>query len=241
MLDARLQARLAQNYADAAVGYANASVAAFAAMADRSMAMWRPAPALRPQPAGSRDHLSWFNGGQTRPAPAATDLYNPWAAFDIWTTALSPAKPASPPPATPDFMNPWAAFNMWTSAATSAMQPKASAPGMMAMAMSFSPFAIWWGQTLRAPNFAWPMAYSMIASGVPESVAWPAAEANAAVMDAATAVTQQVEHAFASYQSAGGYATAHIWPPKSGALALTALAPFAAWWSMAGTPVPGLA
>ena len=67
---------------------------------------------------------------------------------------------------------------MWTSAMSTAMQPSTSAPAMMAMAMSFTPFAMWWGYALRAPNFAWPMAYTMIASGVPESVAWPTAEAD---------------------------------------------------------------
>lgn len=212
MLDAHLQTRLAQNYADAAAGYANASVAAFTAMADRSMAFWMPA-ASAPQPAGRRDHLSWFNGGR------------------------SPVDAAS----TTDLFNPWTALNMWTEAVTAAMQPKASQPSMMAMAMSFSPFAVWWGQAMRAPHFAWPMAYQMMATGVPANVAWPAAEANAAVLDAANVVKQQVEQVFSVYQSSGGFATAHIWPPKPAALAISAFLPFAAMWSMTGGSLPGAA
>lgn len=214
MLDARLQARLAQNYADAAVGYTNASVAAMSAIANRTLAFWMPAPETRQTPSGRRDHLSWFDGQRAsrRPEPASTDA-----------------------------LNPWAAFNFWTSAMTSAMQPRPTNPSMMAMAMSFGPFAAWWSQALGTPNFAWPMAYQMIASGVPESVAWPTAEANAAVLDAAVAVKQEVEQAFASYQSAGGFAMAHILPPaKPTALALTAFAPFAAFWSMAANSTTGV-
>lgn len=212
MLDARLQSRLTQNYTDAATGYANASMAAFSAAADRAMAFWSLALPGKPEPAGRRDHLSWYHGGSPARAPASFDVFDPWAGFNAWTTAVS-----------------------------SAMQPKAAAPGMMFMAMAFTPFAAWWGNALKAPNFAWPMAYSMIASGVPESVAWPTAEANAAVMDATGSVTREVQHAFSSYQSAGGYATAHIWPPKvPPVLATMAMfTPFAALWPVIGTQVTG--
>src|SRR5512137_1305381 len=48
-----------------------------------------------------------------------------------------------------------------------------------------SPFA-WWAWTPQsAVPSTWPWAYGMIASGVPDSVAWPVAEANQALLDAA--------------------------------------------------------
>ena len=57
-----------------------------------------------------------------------------------------------------------------------------------------------------APPAAWPMAFMMMASGVPHSVAWPTAEANAAVLDAADAATQLDQEGFASYHTEGGHA-----------------------------------
>jgi len=60
----------------------------------------------------------------------------------------------------------------------------------------------------------WPMAFFMMASGVPRSVAWPTAEANAAVMDAADAAAVSVQQAFASYRTEGGHSVSRqIWPP----------------------------
>jgi hypothetical protein len=65
-----------------------------------------------------------------------------------------------------------------------------------------------------APPAAWPMAFMLIASGVPRSVAWPTAEANAAVMDAADAAAVSVQRVMSSYRSDGGHAVARqTWPP----------------------------
>ena len=50
------------------------------------------------------------------------------------------------------------------------------------------------------------MAFMMVSSGVPHTVAWPTAEANAAVLDAADAATQSIKKAFASYHTEGGHA-----------------------------------
>ena len=158
MPDSRLQARLTENYTDAATNYATASMAALSEMTASAMSFWLPQASPNPKPAGRRDHLSWYDGGR-------------------YSSSRDEAS---------DMTNPWAGLNMWTSAMSTAMQPSTSAPAMMAMAMSFTPFAMWWGYAMRGPTFAWPMAYTMIASGVPESVAWPTAEANAAVLDAPT-------------------------------------------------------
>ncbi len=48
-----------------------------------------------------------------------------------------------------------------------------------------SPFAWWAWSPQSAVPATWPWAYGMIASGIPGSVAWPMAEANVALMDAA--------------------------------------------------------
>lgn len=91
-----------------------------------------------------------------------------------------------------------------------------------------------WQSMMTAPwtlsPAAWPMAYMMMSSGVPQSVAWPTAEANVAAADAAQAATEAVEQAFSSYRSDGGHAVAQIvmLPIKAG-LAAAAL-PFAAAW-----------
>lgn len=190
MLDSRLQARLTQNYSDAAVGYANASVAAMNAFAQQAMNFWLPQARSAPAPVPRRDHLSWFN-------------------------------PSSGMDRTPVYTNPWFAFNPWV-AQPVPFRPQPQAPHLMVMASAFAPWAAWWTTAMRGPTFAWPMAYSMMAHGVPDSVAWPAAEANAAVIDAATTITEQAQNTFASYQSAGGFAMAHIWPPKQ-VVALAAL------------------
>ena len=61
---------------------------------------------------------------------------------------------------------------------------------------------------------AWPMAYVMMSSGVPHAVAWPTAEANAAVLDAANAATRSIKKVFTSYQAEGGHAVGwQRWPP----------------------------
>ncbi len=73
---------------------------------------------------------------------------------------------------------------------------------------------------------AWPSAFAMVSNGIPESVAWPAAEANVAAADAAMAVTCAVEKVFSSYRSEGGHATAQIIRlPMPATMAVAALSP----------------
>jgi hypothetical protein len=70
----------------------------------------------------------------------------------------------------------------------------------------YGPFAAWFNMfPMAAPSAAWPMAFMMMASGVPRSVAWPAAEANAAVMDAADAAAASVRKVYSSYHTEGGH------------------------------------
>lgn len=97
-----------------------------------------------------------------------------------------------------------------------------------------------WQAMLTAPwtltPAAWPMAYMMVAGGIPKSVAWPAAEANVAAADAAIAMGEAVDQAYSRYRSDGGHAVAQIimLPLKASVVALAALplatsgSPFAA-------------
>jgi hypothetical protein len=89
------------------------------------------------------------------------------------------------------------------------------APMGYPFAASYAPFSAWLGMfPLAAPPAAWPMAFMLIASGVPRSVAWPAAEANVAVMDAADAATVSAQQVFSSYRTDGGHSVARqFWPP----------------------------
>jgi hypothetical protein len=90
-----------------------------------------------------------------------------------------------------------------------------SAPLGYPFGASYAPFSAWLGSfPFAAPPAAWPMAFMLIASGVPRAVAWPAAEANAAVMDAADAATVSVQQVFSSYRTDGGHSVARqFWPP----------------------------
>jgi len=71
-----------------------------------------------------------------------------------------------------------------------------------------SPFAAWFGMLpVAASPAVWPMAVMLMSAGVPRSVAWPTAEANVAVMDAADAAAVSVKQVFESYQTGGGQAS----------------------------------
>lgn len=75
---------------------------------------------------------------------------------------------------------------------------------------------------------AWPMAFMMMASGLPESVAVPTASANASAADAVMAAAAAVNDAVSSYRSDGGHAVAQIvMLPYPTAAITAALAPLA--------------
>ena len=87
--------------------------------------------------------------------------------------------------------------------------------------------APWWQMaSSQRAMAAWPMAFFMISIGIPEAVARPAAEANAAVLDASQVARGAVDRAFAAYRSDGGHAVAHVIGGER--LVLAALLPFTA-------------
>jgi len=66
------------------------------------------------------------------------------------------------------------------------------------------------------------MAKVMIESGVPRSVAWPTAEANAAALSAADTASTSLRRVIAKFHNDNGYAsTAHGMTPTMMALAMT--------------------
>jgi hypothetical protein len=89
-----------------------------------------------------------------------------------------------------------------------------------------SPFA-WWAWTPQSAIPAtWPWAYGMISSGVPGSVAWPMAEANVALLDAARKTAEATQAPFPAYHSGNGF-VGQIWPQPELIKTMLAAAPAA--------------
>ena len=77
-----------------------------------------------------------------------------------------------------------------------------------------SPFEVWLNMfPLRGGPAAWPMAFFMLSTGVPKAVAWPTAEANAAMLEAVEVASEQFKSVFANYRTDSGYATARFADP----------------------------
>jgi hypothetical protein len=187
MLDTRLQERFTRGCTEAAFGYTAATTAAYAAFADQVFGFWTQA--LQPP--------------KSEP-PAAKTL-----PFPMWTWPI-PAPAAKPEPAPMPF-TPFMPF-AWM------LPQKPAAPAPMAdpFASANAAFAAWFNMfPLAPPSPAWPMAFMMMASGVPRSVAMPTAEANLAAMDAADAAAVSVRQAFSSYHTDTGHASTarQVWPP----------------------------
>ncbi|MEQ1576844.1 MAG: hypothetical protein ABL894_04255 [Hyphomicrobium sp.] len=92
--------------------------------------------------------------------------------------------------------------------------PSSALPGAMSLfsnpvVPAVNPFEVWFNMfPLRGGPAAWPMAFFMLSAGMPKSVAWPTATANAAMMEAAEVATGQMQSAFSSFRSDSGYASA---------------------------------
>lgn len=143
-------------------------------------------------------------------------------AFRFWSQSLEtmmpePAKPAKKSwyvapdqtkRARTESTGSWACMMPW-------MAP-AAAMGPGHAAANQGPFGAWglFEQWLALTNpqtaMAWPMACGMMAAGIPQSVAWPTAQANVAAMDAFSTAAKSVEEAVVNYRSDGGHAVARI-------------------------------
>ncbi len=211
MVDPKLHERFTRRSTDAAFGYGTAATEAYFALAGQVLDFWAnvlssDAPA-RPQTkrAATTLPVPAFGWPATQastavtpfwaaPAPAAQTMVDPFAIFAAWANAFAGPTAAAPYRASPQlpFANPFqmSAFQPWQ-----------------------NPWQAWLGATpFAAATPAWPMAFMMIAYGMPSSVAWPAAEANVAVIEAADAAAGTVRQAFSSYRTDGGH-SARQWEP----------------------------
>lgn len=185
--------RIARSSAEAASGYATAAFAAYADMASQTMSFWAQTidsmmPKAEPEP------RSWYRPpGDAPRAPARR---------------AAPSAPVWPGPnaAMPGF----AGFNMFGQGGGSAgpFGPSMFGPGHR------SPMDLWqaWFRMwpLQGPPACWPMAFAMMGAGWSREVAYPAARANVAAMDAVTTAVEVARQPFSSYRSDSGYACAQI-------------------------------
>lgn len=214
MLDPELQQRFARHCTEAAFGYSNASTAAYAAFADQVLNFWTSV--LQPTPPKREPQLSelwrWPVPLSPAPAPApaaSSALFNPFA----WLPQPpAPTPPAPKAPAMPT--NPWEAMAQFAEVMSGALTAMSSTP-VKPLRSASDPMTAWLTAfPFTPPTAAWPMAFMMMSQGVPHAVAWPTAEANAAVIDAAEVARRSIKQAFASYQSEGGHAAGgNTWPP----------------------------
>lgn len=151
-------------------------------------------------------------------ATAATAAYTDMAVrvLDFWSTALSglatdeeSEQPAPQVPVStvePPFgmaMADWSPFAWLDPRRYDALTRVEPTSNPIEAFMAFAGFA-----PLRGSPASWGVARLMIDSGVPRAVAWPAAEASAAALDAADAASKGMRRVFATYHTESGHAAA---------------------------------
>jgi hypothetical protein len=174
MYTADMQSQFAKSYADAMLGYMNASAAAQAAVMRQMVDLWTGA--MRSAAGGSG------LGAQASPAfvPVA-----PWGL---------PALSQSPLPQWP--------FPQWPMSPLPMMNPAQAFLQPMDWMLSMTPFG-------RSPVVL-QMAFAMMSFGIPRDVAMPAAEANAAALDAAETAAGPFKSMYSAFRTDGGHASAQI-------------------------------
>jgi hypothetical protein len=209
MLDPESQQRFARHCTEAAFGYSAATTAAYAAFADQVLSFWSSVlqpPKSEPQPS----LWPWPTPFAPLPAPAAKPQLPALANPFLW--ALPQPAPTPRAPALPG--NPWDALAQFAQVMSGALTAMAPTP-VRPVSTPANPMAAWLAACpFPMPTAAWPMAFMMMSNGVPHAVAWPTAEANAAVIDAADVARRSIKKTFASYQSESGHAAGgNVWPP----------------------------
>lgn len=170
--------RITRGCTEAAMGYAAAATAAYTDLAGRMLDFWCTA----------------LSGLSDAPPPPAEDAKNPY---------LTTQAPADLEPPFGMSMADWCPFSLLDPRRFEAfwrLDPL-TPPSMAMMAMANA-------MPMRGTSGSWGMARVMIDSGVPRAVAWPAAEASAAALDAADAASQGVTKVLASFHSENGFAMA---------------------------------
>lgn len=139
---------------------------------------------------------------------------------------MPPAPPEPPPSRMPSLpSNPWDAMAQFAEAMSGALSAMSRMP-VKPLSTPTNPMTAWLTtMPFASAPAAWPMAFMMMSNGVPHAIAWPTAEANVAVLDAADVARQSITKVFASYQTESGHASGgNAWPPSS-MLTLMAMVP----------------
>ena len=181
MLDTASQRKFSQGCAEASLGYAAASTAAYTQIATNVIDFWMQA-------------LTGFVSGVEGKPVSANTKPSPGLEREV--------------PFGMSFAD-WTPFAMFDPRRIAGMMTFDSAPAPVAAYMAVANTV-----PLRGTPASWPFAHAMIDSGVPRSVAWPAAEANAAVLGAADVASKGMRKVLVNSQSASGFATAmpHVLP-----------------------------
>ncbi|SDP58726.1 hypothetical protein SAMN04488061_3422 [Filomicrobium insigne] len=184
MFDAQAQTRINKCCSDAAFGYLTATGAAYAAFAEQAAGYWTEMlKAAVPAPAPEKPK-SWYV-----PPP------------EVSSSTSRASTPAGP----------WACMMPWMGASQMSAMPGSANDSLLGFpTWMWGPFAPWVAMSDPRTAMAWPMACGMMAIGVPQTVAWPTAQANVAAMDALNTAAKSVESAVVSYRSSGGHAVARI-------------------------------
>ena len=185
MLDNASQQRFARGCAEAAAGYATAATAAYTDLAAQALDFWCTALSGLTEPEAKR---AVEPGAKSSPKADARPMI--------------PAEREQEPPFGMALAD-WCPFPWLDPRRYEAMfQLDIQTPPALAM------FALANTMPLRGSSKSWPFAQVMIESGVPRAVAWPAAEANAAALEAADEASNGLRQVIASYHTENGFATA---------------------------------
>ena len=188
MLTAASNANMMKACSDASLGYTQAAFATMNAWTTQTLNVWNEA--LEPWSSSNTRMTS----GSTNGSPQRSNLTNPWdpqtwLAMNPWLAAMN--NPQSKTPALAPIQNPFFPFQ----------------------SSSVSPMETWMSWWTHAPRYAastWPAALSMMSAGMPQSVAWPMADANRAMIDATQEAAKALDDTFSAYRSDSGHAVAQI-------------------------------
>jgi len=156
------------------MGYLTATNAAYSAMADQMFSFWgQMLEAFIPESEKPQTR-SWY----VEPAPVrsvASDDTGAWRC-----------------------MMPW----MWMGADAAAGKPARAADDDPFSMSSWirDPLQSWLDLAKPRTMMAVPMAFGMISAGIPHAVAWPAAQANVAMMEACNVMARSFEAAIENHQ-----------------------------------------
>lgn len=216
MLDPSTAKRFNESCTEAAQGYCVATGAAYAALSTAwFQSVIEALEAVRPGRSEADPPKSWYRHPDRIDLVPRREATTAWpnVAFQemIHAAGHQTSKAGASTPwdafATLARLNPMA--EMFLAAARPAADrdrgpswPVPAAASIPAWPM-LAPLPGWWNfRATRHPAVTWPMAYGMTLAGVPNAVAWPFAEANAAALDAAQTAVRAFSEAMEPSHSA---------------------------------------